>query len=172
MKSLIQLLLIVWASSNLYSSGFQNRSQEIKSFNIDDEIFYNLSFGVSAFECMMGIEVQSTNHSIGLGACRQISYRYYKNPNRDSIFYGIYAGKDSGYDRGESKKKINDIVLKDKDSSFGGIGAGYRWQWVNNWNLTANIALNYSKTKYFNQDQMLEENSLILFPGITVGYRF
>ncbi|MCK4708838.1 MAG: hypothetical protein KAU21_09490, partial [Gammaproteobacteria bacterium] len=97
MKFLLILLFLVLVSSSALSEEVRQTSEDVNILNPDDEPFYNVSFGVSAFECMLGVEIQKGRHSIGLGGCGQVSYRYYTDPYGDSLLYGLYAGYRSGY---------------------------------------------------------------------------
>ena len=173
MKFLLVSLLLVFISSNVFSEEIEKQSEKVNTINLDDELFYNVSFGVSAFECMLGVEIQKGSHSIGLGGCRQVSYRYYSNPYGDSLLYGIYAGYRSGYQQYDTKKEIDGVIYEDKESIYSGLGIGYRWQWLSGWNVTTSLAINYMNNEYSNPGQpKKKETSVILFPGITAGYKF
>ena len=173
MKFLLVSILLIFTSSNAFPDVIEKKSEKINILTPDDELFYNVSFGVSAFECMLGVEIQKGSHSIGLGGCRQFSYRYYSNPYGDSLLYGIYAGYRSGYQQYDTKKEIDGVIYDDKESVYTGFGVGYRWQWLSGWNATTSLAINYMENKYFNPGQpKKKETSVILFPGITAGYKF
>lgn len=173
MKFLLVSLLLVFASSNAFPEEVDKQSKEAETVNSDDELFYNVSFGVSAFECMLGVEIQKGRHSIGLGCCGQVSYRYYTNPYSDSLLYGLYACHSSGYQQYDTKKEIDGVMYEDKESMSAGFGAGYRWQWLSGWNVTTSLAINYKADEYSNPGQpKKKETSVILFPGITAGYKF
>lgn len=173
MKFLLITLLLVFTSSNIFSEEIEKKSEKVNIVNPDDELFYNVSFGVSAFECMFGVEIQKGSHSIGLGGCGQVSYRYYSNPYEDSLLYGLFAGYHSGYQQYDSKKEIDGIIYDDKKSLYAGFGVGYRWQWLSGWNVTTSLAVHYTDNEYSNPGQpKKQETSVILFPGITAGYKF
>jgi len=173
MKFLLVSLLLIFGSSNAYSEEVEKRSNIDKPVNSDNELSYIISGGVSAFECMVGVEVKKGSHSVGLGICGQLSYRYYSNPYDDSYLYGLYTGYSSGYQRYEDKKEIDGVIYEDKKSIFAGVGIGYRWQRPTGWNTTLSIAIHYMEDEYSNVGQPKEkETSVILFPGITVGYQF
>ena len=173
MKFLLVSLLLVFASSNVFAEEIKKKSKEVNTVNHDDELFYNVSFGVSAFECMLGIEIQKGSHSVGLGGCGQVSYRYYSNPYDDSLLYGLYGGYRSGYLQYETKEEIDGVIYDDKESMYAGFGVGYRWQWLSGWNVTTSLAVNYMINEYSNPGQLKKkETSVILFPGITAGYKF
>ena len=173
MKFLIVSLLLVFASSNAFPEEVEKQSKEVSTVNPDDELFYNFSFGVSAFECMLGVEIQKGSHSIGLGGCGQVSYRYFTNPHSDSLLYGLMVGHNSGYQRYDSKKEIDGVIYEDKESTYAGFGAGYRWLWLSGWNATTSLAIVYNEEEYSNPGQPKKKDpSVILFPGITAGYKF
>ena len=173
MKILLVYLLLVFSSSNVFSEAAVKGSNEEKVVSAEDEVFYNVSFGVSAFECLFGIEVLKGKNSLGLGGCGQVSYRYYNSPNGDSRFYGLFVGQSSGYEQYESKEVIGGIVYEDKESVYAGFGAGYRWQWPSSWNLAASLSVHYMEEEFFNPGQPKKnDTSVILFPGIVVGYKF
>jgi hypothetical protein len=173
MKFLLVSLLLVFASSNVFAEEIKKKSEEVNTVNPDDELFYNVSIGVSAFECMLGFEIQKGNHSVGLGLCRQVSYRYYTNPYGDSLLYGLYAGYRSGYLQYETKEEFDGVIYEDKKSMYAGVGVGYRWQWLSGWNVTTSLAIHYMDDEYSNPGQpKKKETSVIPFPGITVGYKF
>ena len=140
MKFLLILIFLVLVSSSALSEKVKQTSEDVNILSPDDELFYNVSFGVSAFECMLGVEIQKGSHSIGLGGCGQVSYRYYSNPYSDSLLYGLYAGYHSGYQRYDSKKEIDGVIYEDKESMYAGFGVGYRWQWLSGWNVTTSLA--------------------------------
>lgn len=173
MKLLLISIFLVLVSSSALSEVVRQTSEDADILNPDDELFYNVSFGVSAFECMLGAEIQKGSHSLGLGVCGQVSYRYYSNPFGDSRLYGLYAGHSSGYQQYESKKEIDGVIYEDKESMYAGFGAGYRWQWLSSWNVTTSLAIHYMDEEYSNPGQpKKKETSVILFPGITAGYKF
>ena len=173
MKILFVFLLLIFASGNAFPEEIKKKSEEENTVNPDDEVFYNVSIGVSAFECMLGFEIQKGNHSVGLGLCRQVSYRYYTNPYGDSLLYGLYAGYRSGYLQSETKEEIDGVIYEDKKSMYAGVGVGYRWQWLSGWNVTTSLAIHYMDDEYSNPEQpKKKETSVIPFPGIMVGYKF
>jgi hypothetical protein len=174
MNFLLVSLVFLFASSNVvFPDEVKKHSQEVAAVNPDDELLYNLSFGVSPFECMLGIELLKGAHSIGLGGCGQLSYRYYSNPYGDSQLYGIYAGYSSGYQRDESKKEIDGVLYEERESVYAGVGAGYRWQWLSGWNVTTSLAIHFMNDEFSNPGEPKKrEKSEILFPGITAGYKF
>ena len=173
MKILFVFLLLIFASGNAFPEEIKKKSEEVNTVNPDDELFYNVSIGVSAFECMLGFEIQKGNHSVGLGLCRQVSYRYYTNPYGDSLLYGLYAGYRSGYLQSETKEEIDGVIYEDKKSMYAGVGVGYRWQWLSGWNVTTSLAIVYNEEEYSSPGQPTKKDpSVILFPGITAGYKF
>ncbi len=173
MKLLLVFLLLLFTCSSAFPEEVGEKSVEVNTVKLKDGLFYNVSFGVSAFECMFGVEIQKGSHSVGLGICGQLSYRYYTDPHSDGLFYGLYAGYKSGYLQRESKKESNGVIYEDKESMFAGFGVGYRWQWLSGWNANTSLSIHYMHDEYTNPGQpKKKERSVILFPGITVGYKF
>ncbi len=170
MKFLLGSILLLLACSNAFS---EEKSADVDAVELNEELFYNVSFGVSAFECMLGVEIQKASHSVGLGICGQLSYRYYSDPYVDSPFYGLYAGYRSGYLQRETKEESDGVIYEDKESMYTGFGAGYRWQWPSGWNVNTSLVIHYMHDEYSNPGQpKKKERSVILFPGVTVGYKF
>ncbi|MCP4075336.1 MAG: hypothetical protein GY744_04035 [Gammaproteobacteria bacterium] len=173
MKFLPVSLLLVFGSSSVYSAEVEKLTNIDRPVDSDNELSYIISGGVSAFECMVGVEVKKASHSVGLGICGQLSYRYYSNPYNDSFLYGLYTGYSSGYHQYEDKKEIDGVKYEDKKGIFAGVGIGYRWQKPSGWNTTLSMAIHYMEEEYSNVGQPKEkQTSVILFPGITVGYQF
>lgn len=160
---LLTFLFLVLLSSN-------SLSEEVRQ-TPEDELFYNVSFGASAFDGMLGIELQKGKHSAGLGLPLRLSYRYYSDPHGDSLFYGLYVGRSEQPDQVE--KKLDGVVYEDAETVDAGFGVGYRWQWASSWNVTASFSIHFMDEEYSNPGQPKEkDSSVILFPGIHVGYKF
>jgi len=171
LKFLLTFLYMVLVSSNVLSEEVKQASQDEYILSPDDEPFYNVSFGVSSFDGILGIERQKGRHSVGLGFPFRLSYRYYKAPYRNSLFYGLYAGRSEQPDQVE--KKLDGIIYDKEVTVDAGFGAGYRWQWPSSWNVTASLSIHFMDSEYSNPGQPKEkDSSVILFPGILVGYKF
>src|SRR5688500_1345691 len=80
--------------STLFSTACLARDT-IQNENIldpENDPHFNLIFGISPFDGILGLEYQNGGHSFGIGAPIHLSYRYYFDPYRDSKFWGIYVG--------------------------------------------------------------------------------
>jgi len=172
MKFLLIFLLLVFFNGYAFSGDFDVKtSEESFASSPDDELFYNVTFGISPFDGLVGIEFQKRNHSVGLGIPWRVSYRYYADPDGDSPFYGFYLGRFK--EQGDGGKTYKGISYKDAEGVDMGIGAGYRWQWPSGWNVTGILSLHYMDKEYSSPGQSKKYETLVLlFPGINVGYKF
>lgn len=146
-------------------------AQDIWVAKDDGPRFFNISFGFSPFDGILGLEYQFGHHSVGAGAPGHFSYRYYFDPHEDSVFWGLYFGR---YDVEENNERVGGIVFRDYETRFYGVGTGKRWQWPSGWNVTTSLALEYYEDEYSNPGALRTrtENGVFLVPGIAVGYRF
>lgn len=171
MKFLLASLLLVFASSNAFSEEAGKTSKEGYILSPEDEPFYNVLIGISPYDGILGIERQKGSHSVGVGFPERVSYRYYRNPYGDSLFYGLYAGRFK--ELGNNGKTFKGVRYRDADGMDAGVGAGYRWQWPSGWNVTAIFSIHYMDKEYSNPGQSKENETLvILFPGVAIGFKF
>ncbi len=171
MKFLLTSLFLVLISSSVLSEEARQTSEDSNILSPNDEPFYNVSFGASSFDAMLGIELQKGNHSVGLGLPFRLSYRYYCDPYGDSLFYGLYAGRHEQPDQYE--KKLDGVIYENAETVDAGFGTGYRWQWPSSWNVTASFSIHFMSEEYSNPGQpKKKDSSVIFFPGINVGYKF
>jgi len=169
-KFLLISLLLVLVSSSALSEELGQTSDDAYILSPEDEPFVNVSFGPSPYG-MLGIELQKGKHSVGVGFPERVSYRYYSNPYGDSLFYGLYTGRFKEQDNGG--KTFKGVRYKDAEGVDAGVGAGYRWQWPSGWNVTASLSIHYMDKEYSNPGQpKKKETSVILFPGVNVGFKF
>lgn len=172
MKFLLITFLLITFSDSAFSDDVENFTPEKRyDSGTDDEFIYNVSIGISPFDGFLGIEFQKRNHSIGIGLPGRVSYRFYSNPERNSPFYGLYIGRFE--EQGDGGKKYKGVEYQNAEGKDGGIGAGYRWQWPSGWNVSAFLSIHYIDKEYSNPGQSkVTETSLLLFPGINVGFKF
>jgi hypothetical protein len=132
--------------------------------------FFNINFGISHFDGILGLEYQYGHHSVGAGAPGHFSYRYYYDLYDDSVFWGLYSGR---YDV-EDEKTVDGVLFLDYERRFYGVGTGRRWQWPSGWNVTTSLVLEYYEKEYSSPSVLLRrtEDGVILLPGIAGGYRF
>jgi len=171
MKFLLLPLLLVFASGNAFPEEIEKISEEGYIANPEDEPFYNALFGVSPFFGILGLEIQKGNYSVGLGLPLRLFYRHYSKPYGDSVFYGFYVGHSKQPDNIE--KKLEGVIYEDAVTTDAGFGGGYRWQWPSSWNVTACLSIHFMDEEFSNPGQpKKKDSSVILFPGISVGYKF
>jgi len=164
-------ILLIFISGYAFSEESIKTSVEELTLSPDDEPFYNVLFGVSPFDGMLGIEVQKGSHSIGFGFPGQVSYRYYSQPYSNSPFYGLYAGLFK--EQGDGGKKFEGEVYENAEGFNAGAGAGYRWQWSSGWNITACLSIFYMDKEYSSSGEPEKHDTLVtLFPGVNVGFKF
>lgn len=58
MKTILVSLLLAFASSKAFPEEVDKPSKDENAANFNDELFFNVTFGISAFECMLGGEIQ------------------------------------------------------------------------------------------------------------------
>jgi len=137
----------------------------------NNESPFNVMFGLSPFIGVVGIEYQRNNHAFGIGLPERLSYRYYYNPKKDTMYLGTFLGK---YDISDVNETVNGFRYSDVDTALFGVGTGYRWQWPSGWNVNASISLQYTDNEYSNSgsSEKATETLLTIFPGISIGYKF
>jgi hypothetical protein len=170
MKLLLISLLLVLVSSSALSEELGQTSDDAYILSPEDEPFVNLSFGPSPYG-ILGIELQKGKHSVGIGFPERVSYRYYSAPYGDSLFYGLYAGRYKQV--GNDEKKFDGVIYKNEKNMDAGFGIGHMWQWSSGWNVAASFSIHYMYEEYTYPGQpKKKETSVILFPGINVGFKF
>ncbi|MCK5395004.1 MAG: hypothetical protein KAJ32_03385 [Gammaproteobacteria bacterium] len=170
MRFLFISLLLVLVSSSALSKELGKTSNDAYILSPEDEPFINVSFGPSPYG-ILGIELQKGKHSVGIGFPERVSYRYYSNPYGDSLFYGLYAGRYKQV--GNDEKTFDGVIYKNEENMDAGFGVGHIWQWTSGWNVAASFSIHYMDEEYSSPGQpKKKETSVILFPGITVGFKF
>ncbi|MGK0440909.1 MAG: hypothetical protein ACJA0N_000704 [Pseudohongiellaceae bacterium] len=164
MKFMLKAVLVYWFASAAVAG-----EKHILSPEHDPHL--NIVLGVSPFLGVLGIEYQHGNHAFGLGFPGRLAYRYFIDPYSDSVFLGGYLGR---YSIDEYDEREKGILFEEKESSYYGVGAGYRWQWQAGWNVTTSLAIERYENEYSNQGAMskLKETGTSLLVGLNVGYKF
>ncbi|MBC3876113.1 hypothetical protein [Undibacterium flavidum] len=170
MKAITICILAFSIVSYSYADENTPSNYEKNKLPTANEPSFNVVLGVS-LESILGFEYQKENHVIGLGLPGAVSYKWFKNPYGDSIYFGAYAGKFSNPENNEVR---DGVFYKNYRTSFVGAGIGYRWQWPSGFNVTTSIALNSSKIEYSNPNSSKIKNKSVLgpLPGIIIGYKF
>ena len=170
MRIVLLLSMLVLTSNSAFSQDSGQISNDTNRLNPENGLHYNAFLGFSPYGGF-GIEVSKIKHSVGIGFPYRLFYRYYKTPDNDSWFFGVYAGR---YELDIDNEKIIDgVAYTDKVTSDAGFGIGYIWQWSSGWNVAASFSVHYMDEKYTNPEQEKNnDRSTNLFPGINVGYRF
>ena len=182
MKRLLPVLALLACgnlNAELDSSSNMSASSDQPKLALDKakEPFFNLKFGISPFDGILGAGIQKGHYSLSVGMPGRIAVKYFFNPYDDSKFFGAYFGNySSDVEDGDGNPGIkfhDGFPYEEFEASYYGIGMGYRWQWANGWEVTASVALDRYKHEYiFNQVVTDSERGWILFPGITGGYTF
>jgi hypothetical protein len=139
--------------------------------NPENDPHFNLMFGISPFDGILGFEYQNGNHSFGIGAPTHISYRYYFNPHQNSKFWGIYFG---GYSLDDYNERVDGILFQELETKYIGVGMGKRWQWPTGFNVTAGLAIEFYDDEYSNPGALRTKtkSGAFPFPCIAAGYKF
>lgn len=133
------------------------------------EPYYNMSFGLSPYFGILGLEIQEGKHSISIGIPETISYRYYFEPYQNTKFIGVFYSK---WSSDEHDDYHNGFYYTDFESISYGLGIGYRWQWASGWNTTLSLSLYDYDDTYSNTSAYLEESGVLIFPGLNFGFKF
>lgn len=164
-------VLVFFLSVSVVSADSENFKSSAHILNPAEDPHLNVILGISPFVGIVGIEAQKKEHALAIGIPARIAYRYFPNPYGDTKFFGGYLGRYSidDYDKG-----FEGVRYKEFETTYVGLGVGYRWQWKNGWNLNLSIALEYAKREYGNPGmfQSATEKIVYPFPGINVGYKF
>lgn len=124
--------------------------------------------GFSMFTGMIGAEIQKGHMGVSLGLPGNLGVKYYFDKNGVRWFAGAYAM----YTSYDEKETIDNIEYKDYKSKDGGLGLGYKWRWRNHWDLSLNCSIGYRVVEQTGDFAVREEESIVIIPGIIMGYMF
>ena len=124
--------------------------------------------GFSPYIGIIGVEIQKGNYAVSLGLPTCIGLKYYPDVRGYRWFYGVHAMHFSVEDR----QTINNIPYNDSTVTYAGAGFGYKWRWWDHLDLTLSLSASYNKEKHTGPFGYRTEQSLGMFPGITLGYTF
>ena len=157
-------LTLIFTSTSLLASEHEGSTAKYR-----DSISFDARFGFSPYLGIIGLEIQKEHYALGLGLPGNLGFTYYDKPQSDSIFYSVGIGQFSDDEYNDTK---DGVYYTDFESQFFSAGAGYRWYWPSGWNITASLSIQFSSDEYKNSYQVLEEDVVILFPGLMAGYVF
>ena len=124
--------------------------------------------GFSLYTGIIGAEIQKGHYGLTLGLPESIGFKYYPDERGYRWFYGVHVLKNSSDD----KEIIDNIPYDSKTVVYSGLGFGYRWRWFDHLDLTTSLSATYASEKRTGPAAKRTEQSLGLYPGITIGYTF
>ena len=169
MKLFITILALCFSSFTLAEDSQTKSNANILDPTEDPHL--NLTFGISPFVGVLGLEFQKGHHAVGIGAPAVISYRYYAKPYQNTKFWGVSLGK---IDIEDNNERVKAVFFRDFEATFIGAGGGYRWQWPSGWNVSASLALQYYDGEHSNpsSSSKAKETGILIYPGINGGFKF
>ncbi len=146
------------------------------SVGSDSGYHFNVAMGASPYTGILGFEVQRANWGLGVGAPGSISMKYFKTPDADSLYAGVFWND-------SNNKEFNDykdgIYFHERHRQAGGVGLGYRWLWSSGLNCSTGLATSKVKEMYTQHhpytgqaDGVMTKNSYFASLDLQLGYRF
>jgi hypothetical protein len=124
--------------------------------------------GLSPYTGLIGAELQKRHWGVTIGFPGNIGVRYYLNETGDRWFFGFHAAL-LNIDEDETEDGIR---YKKQKFTFLGSGAGYKWRWLDSWELTLNLSIEYVKQELENDSTTKTDEYISVDPGIAIGYSF
>lgn len=130
---------------------------------------FNAKLGASRYTGIFGVEVQKGKWSVGFGLPTSVSLKRYNYENEDSLFYGVYWGKNTD----DNYNDFEDGILFDTyERESYGVGVGYIWLWESGWNASTGLSLEDFEQKYTNSNGNYLKTGYSIYLDLSVGYKF
>ena len=147
---------------------FANLAMAEDSINNSDRLRVGPHVGFSPYTGLIGAEFQKGHMGFTLGIPLSAGIRYYFDENGYRWFLGAHAM----YYSIEDDETKDGVRYEEKDSTFAGLGFGYKWRWKNHWDLTLNLSVAYYRERLTNDSVERTDEYIAVLPGITIGYTF
>jgi hypothetical protein len=124
--------------------------------------------GFSPYTGVIGAELQKGHYGLTIGMPASLGIRYYLDDRGYRWFFGAHAMYYS-IDKDETKDGIR---YENKDSTYAGLGFGYKWRWKNHWDLIVSLSIAYYKEELENDFADRTDEYISAMPGVAIGYSF
>jgi hypothetical protein len=132
------------------------------------EWMWSPQIGYSPYIGILGAEIQKSHIGVTFGVPESIGVRYYFDDQGYSWFLGAHASY-YPYKHEETK----DGIQYDKTvTARVGLGFGYKWRWMNHWEIAPTLSVGYKRDKLSGDYGTRTDNYIVLSPGVSAGYTF